>query len=188
LLQVHFYSLQGARLPKELSFGPEVEAEGIAALHIWGDGIVVISAATKQLWAAVGLAEPRATRLAPVPGLTAGAPAVTNAAGPGRPGSASGTGGGGGSSGVGHDVTSAQLGVLRPEESLSRGLEVLVAVGDRVWSVDERTATDQQLPAGAGGGAALAVAPGGAFVAVFCGDGRLRVFSSGERDRIVGAV
>jgi hypothetical protein len=176
--QVHFYSLQGAKLPKELSFGPEVEAEGIGALHMWGDGLVVLSAATKQLWAASGLAEPRAARLAPVPGLTAGAPAPPLAPGA-RPPSAGGGAPAGGGGGAAAEVTGAQLGVIKPEESLSRCLEVVVAAGDRLWVVDERGATDTPLPPGAGGAAALAVAPGGGFVAAFCGDGRLRVFASG---------
>lgn len=77
-------------------------------------------------------------------------------------------------------MTNEQIAVIRPEESLSRCLEVLVAWGGAIWVVDERTATDQALPAGAGGAAALAVAPGGGFVAAFCDDGRMRVFSSGE--------
>jgi len=160
------------RLPKELSFGPQVESEGVGALHLWGDGIALLSATTKQLWAAVGLSDPRATRMAAIPGVTAGSPAVTSAAAPtASPPSAGG---------VTNDVTSAQLAVLRPEDSVSRCLEVLVAVGDKIWLVDERSANDHALPPGAGGGAALAVAPGGAFVAVFCNDGRLRVFASGE--------
>ncbi|KIY95564.1 Vacuolar protein sorting-associated protein 16 [Monoraphidium neglectum] len=179
--KVSFYSLQGVRLPKELTFGPEVESEGVGAVHIWPDGIVLMSALTQQLWASVGLREPRASRLAPVPGVTAGAPsAAAAAARPGTPGGrdaaaavATGTG-----PAPLAGVTSAQLAVIRPEESLSLCLEVLVAAGGAVWVVDERSATDQRLPPGAGGAAALAVAPGGGFVAAFCEDGRLRVFSS----------
>ncbi|GBF95901.1 hypothetical protein Rsub_08492 [Raphidocelis subcapitata] len=182
--KVQFYSPQGVRLPKELSFGPEVQSEGVAATHVWGDGVVVLSAATGQLWAAVGLAEPRAARLAPVPGLTAGAPpppppaAAMGGGAAARPGSSGGGAAGGAAAAAVSAVTDAHLAVIRPEQSLSRCLEVLVACGGRVWSVDEGAATEAALPPGAGGAAALAVAPGGGFVAAFCGDGRLRVFSS----------
>lgn len=167
--QVHFYTLQGARLPKELSFGPEVEAAGVAAARVWGDGVVVVAAGSGALWAAVGLDAPRATRLASVPPLAAAAAA------------SNGSGGGAASEGAAGSISAAQIGVIRPDESLSRCLEVVVAAGGRIWVADERSASDFPLPAGAGGAAALAVSPGGAFVAAFCGDGRLRVFASGAR-------
>ncbi|KAF6254839.1 vacuolar protein sorting-associated protein 16 [Scenedesmus sp. NREL 46B-D3] len=56
--------------------------------------------------------------------------------------------------------------------------QVLVAVRETVWVVDDHGATDQPLPAGCGGVAAMAVAPNGAFVALACNDGRLRVMTS----------
>ncbi|KAI8468744.1 MAG: vacuolar protein sorting-associated protein 16 [Monoraphidium minutum] len=175
--KVSFYSLQGAKLPKELSFGPDVASEGVGAVHVWPDGVVVMTAVTKQLWAAVGLREPRAARLAPIPGVTAGAPAG-RAPAAARGAKDGGSGGGGAAAASGPEITSTQIAVIRPEESLSRCLEVLVAAGGAIWSVDERSATDQRLPPGDGGAAAVAVSPGGGFVAAFCGDGRLRVFAS----------
>lgn len=59
-------------------------------------------------------------------------------------------------------------------------LQVLVAVRDTVWVVDDHGATDQPLPAGCGGVAAMAVSPNGTFVALSCNDGKLRVMTSGE--------
>jgi hypothetical protein len=59
-------------------------------------------------------------------------------------------------------------------------LQVLAAVRETVWVVDDHGATDQPLPAGCGGVAAMAVSPNGAFVALACNDGRLRVMTSGE--------
>jgi hypothetical protein len=58
-------------------------------------------------------------------------------------------------------------------------LQVLVAVRETVWVVDDHGATDQPLPAGCGGVAAMAVSPNGTFVALSCNDGRLRVMTSG---------
>lgn len=60
-------------------------------------------------------------------------------------------------------------------------LQVLVAVRETVWVVDDHGATDQPLPAGCGGVAAMAVSPNGAFVALACNDGRLRVMTSGKQ-------
>jgi hypothetical protein len=58
--------------------------------------------------------------------------------------------------------------------------QVLVAVDETVWVVDDSTATDHPLPLGCGGVLALAVSPDGAFVALQCGDSKLRVMASGE--------
>lgn len=59
--------------------------------------------------------------------------------------------------------------------------QVLVAVGETVWVIDDDGATDQALPAGCGGVASMAVSPSGAFLAVACLDGKLRVMQSGEQ-------
>lgn len=59
--------------------------------------------------------------------------------------------------------------------------QVLVAVGETVWVIDDDGATDQALPAGCGGVASMAVSPNGAFLAVACLDGKLRVMQSGEQ-------
>lgn len=69
-------------------------------------------------------------------------------------------------------------------------VQVLAAVGETVWVMDDHGATDQALPAGCGGVASMAVAPNGAFLAVACLDGKLRVMSSGEyaRDVLIAAV
>jgi hypothetical protein len=58
-------------------------------------------------------------------------------------------------------------------------VQVLAAVDETVWVIDDHGATDQALPAGCGGVASMAVAPNGAFLAVACLDGKLRVMSSG---------
>ena len=58
--------------------------------------------------------------------------------------------------------------------------QVLVAVDETVWVVDDSTATDHPLTPGCGGVVSLAVSPDGAFVALQCGDGKLRVMASGE--------
>jgi hypothetical protein len=65
--------------------------------------------------------------------------------------------------------------------ALLHNLQVLVAVRETVWVVDDHGATDQPLPAGCGGVAAMAVSPNGAFVALACNDGRLRVMMSGKQ-------
>lgn len=57
--------------------------------------------------------------------------------------------------------------------------QVLVAVDETVWVVDDHGATDQPLPAGCGGVASMSVSPNGSFLAVACLDGKLRVMSSG---------
>ncbi|KAF8057673.1 VCL1 [Scenedesmus sp. PABB004] len=155
--KVYFYSLHGECLAKQVSFGPEVEAEGVSHVALYPDGLVVLGAASGQLWAVVGLAAPRAARLPRVPGLDEAAA------------------GGGGADGAGGGVC---LGILEPRFTLSGGLEVLVACGETVWTVDDHRATDSPLPPGCGGVAGLAVAPSGTFVALACGDGRLRVMSS----------
>jgi hypothetical protein len=70
LLQVFFYSMTGVRVAKQVGFGPQLEAEGISQACLYPDGIVVLGASSNQLWAVVGLQEPRAVRLPPIPGLT----------------------------------------------------------------------------------------------------------------------
>lgn len=70
LVQVYFYSVTGVRVSKQVSFGPQLEAEGISQACLYPDGIVVLGANSTQLWAAVGLQEPRAVRLPAIPGLT----------------------------------------------------------------------------------------------------------------------
>ena len=52
--------------------------------------------------------------------------------------------------------------------------------------MDDSRATDQALPAGCGGVAAMSVAPNGAYVALACCDGRLRVMTSGEAPALIG--
>lgn len=96
-LQVYFYSMSGARVAKQVSFGPQVEAEGISKACLYPDGIVVLGASSNQLWAVVGLQEPRAMRLPAIPGATGG------------------TGGG---------TAVSCIAVLEPQFTLSSGLEV----------------------------------------------------------------
>jgi hypothetical protein len=62
-----------------------------------------------------------------------------------------------------------------------RATQVLVAVGETLWVVDDHGATDQPLPPGSGGVAHMALSPNGAFLAVACLDGKLRVMASGEQ-------
>lgn len=149
--KVYFYSMTGARVAKQVSFGPQLEGEGISQACIYPDGLVVLGARSNQLWAVVGLQDPRAVRLPALPGVT---------------------GSGGSSAAV------SCLAVLEPQFTLSSGLEVLAAVGETVWVVDDHGATDQPLPAGCGGVASMAVSPNGAFLAMPCLDGKLRVMSS----------
>jgi hypothetical protein len=59
-------------------------------------------------------------------------------------------------------------------------LQVLVAVDETIWVIDDHSATDQSLPPGCGGVASMAVSPNGSFLAVACLDGKLRVLLSGE--------
>ncbi|WIA22377.1 hypothetical protein OEZ85_004684 [Tetradesmus obliquus] len=171
--KVSFYSISGARSPKQVSFGPELEAEGVSHVALYADGLVVMGAKSCQLWAVAGLQEPRAVRLPRIPGLgvlQGGSNSSSNVAGAGAA-AADREGGQGGSSSV-------CLAVLEPRFTLSSGLEVLVAVRDTVWVVDDHGATDQPLPAGCGGVAAMAVSPNGTFVALSCNDGKLRVMTS----------
>eukprot|EP00879_Flechtneria_rotunda_P017255 GHRR01018076.1.p1 GENE.GHRR01018076.1~~GHRR01018076.1.p1 ORF type:complete len:487 (+),score=167.02 GHRR01018076.1:290-1750(+) len=166
--QVYFYSLLGARVPKQVSFGPELESEGISQVCIYPDGLVIIGASTHRLWAVVGLEEPRAVRLPAIPALQKTA-TITSSKSSSTAGPA---GGAAGSSAV------SCIAVLEPRFTLSSGLEVLVAVAETVWVVDDHGATDQPLPPGCGGVASMAVSPNGAFVALACTDGRLRVMAS----------
>lgn len=96
-VQVYFYSMTGVRVSKQVSFGPQLESEGISQACIYPDGLVVLGASSNQLWAVVGLQEPRAVRLPAIPGLT------------------------------GNSSSSAAvscLAVLEPQFTLSNGLEV----------------------------------------------------------------
>lgn len=95
--QVFFYTMTGVRVSKQVSFGPQLEAEGISQACLYPDGIVVLGASSNQLWAVVGLQEPRATRLPGIPGLT-GVAGSTSAV--------------------------SCLAVLEPQFTLSSGLEV----------------------------------------------------------------
>jgi len=99
-LQVYFYSMTGARVAKQVSFGPQLEGEGISQACIYPDGLVVLGARSNQLWAVVGLQDPRAVRLPALPGVT---------------------GSGGSSAAV------SCLAVLEPQFTLSSGLEVRAA-------------------------------------------------------------
>lgn len=100
-MQIYFYSLTGVRVPKQVSFGPQLEAEGVSQACVHPDSIVVLGASSKQLWAVMGLQEPRAVRLAPVPGLT----------------------------GISNSTTDAScLAVLEPQFTLSNSLEVSSSV------------------------------------------------------------
>jgi hypothetical protein len=72
--QVHFYTQHGTKLARELSFGKAVEQEGVSHCVIWGDGLLVVSAVSHSIWAAVGLKEPRALRLPALPDADAQPP------------------------------------------------------------------------------------------------------------------
>lgn len=114
-----FYSISGARSPKQVSFGPELEAEGVSHVALYADGLVVMGAKSCQLWAVAGLQEPRAVRLPRIPGLgvlQGGSNSSSNVAGAGAA-AADREGGQGGSSSV-------CLAVLEPRFTLSSGLEV----------------------------------------------------------------
>jgi hypothetical protein len=276
VFQVYFYSLLGVREPRQVSFGPEVEREGVGHAAVYPDGLVVMSRQTGQLWAVVGLQEPRVTRLPMVPALLSST------------GGNSSSGGGGSSRPGGAAAAAAAvscLAVLEPRFTLSSGLEasqgrmlwsneqpglftmkftlcgavkrlpllghaqqlcsavllggggvgscwgllggggisgqdkqytlnpvytadasvevvlcyvvlccvvlcccwqVLVAVGETVWVVDDHGCTDQPLPAGCGGVSAMTVSPNGAFLALACPDGKLRVMSSGDGGGVGG--
>lgn len=103
VLQVYFYSMAGVRVSKQVSFGPQLEAEGVSQACLYPDGLVVLGASSNQLWAVVGLQEPRAVRLPAIPGLT------------------------------GNSSSSAAvscLAVLEPQFTLSNGLEVGGAAAD----------------------------------------------------------
>lgn len=62
--------MTGVRVAKQVGFGPQLEAEGISQACLYPDGIVVLGSSSNQLWAVVGLQEPRALRLPAIPGLT----------------------------------------------------------------------------------------------------------------------
>jgi hypothetical protein len=96
-LQVYFYSMTGVRVPKQVSFGPQLEAEGISQACLYPDGFVVLGASSNQLWAVVGLQEPRAVRLPAIPGLTGNS---------------------------GSNAAVSCLALLEPQFTLSNGLEV----------------------------------------------------------------
>jgi hypothetical protein len=96
-VQVYFYSMTGVRVSKQVSFGPQLEAEGISQACLYPDGLVVLGSNSKQLWAVIGLQEPRAVRLPPIPGLTN----ISNSS-----------------------AAVACLTVLEPQFTLSNGLEV----------------------------------------------------------------
>jgi hypothetical protein len=113
MTQVFFYSMAGARVAKQVSFGPQLEAEGISQAVVYADGIVVLGARSAQLWAVNGLQEPRAVRLPTVPGLTS-----SSSSG----GSSGGVAAGAGAAGGGGSVSC--LAVLEPQFTLSSGLEV----------------------------------------------------------------
>lgn len=104
-VQAFFYSLLGARIPKAVSFGQQLESEGISHICMYSDGFVVVGASSSQFWAVIGLQEPRATRLPQIPGL------------------GSGDAGSLGSSSV------SCLAVLEPRFTLSSGLEVRWVTG-----------------------------------------------------------
>lgn len=96
-VQVYFYSMTGVRVSKQVSFGPQLEAEGISQACLYPDGLVVLGSNSKQLWAVIGLQEPRAVRLPPIPGLTN----ISNSS-----------------------AAVACMAVLEPQFTLSNGLEV----------------------------------------------------------------
>jgi hypothetical protein len=96
-VQVYFYSMTGVRVSKQVSFGPQLEAEGISQACLYPDGLVVLGASSKQLWAVIGLQEPRAVRLPRIPGLTN----ISNSS-----------------------AAVACMAVLEPQFTLSNGLEV----------------------------------------------------------------
>lgn len=48
---------------KQFNFGPEVKEEGVAEVHVWETGLVVMTK-RYQFWAATSLTEPRAKKLA----------------------------------------------------------------------------------------------------------------------------
>lgn len=112
---VSFYSQHGTQLPREFSFGPEVEAGGVHLCVAYGDGMAVLAggAGAPQLWVVQGLAEPRPSRLPVLPVLRA------------------------------DEVTC--LALIEPHFSLSSGLEVLVAVGSTLMLVDDGGVTEHQL-------------------------------------------
>jgi hypothetical protein len=115
-----FYTISGARSPKQVSFGPELEAEGVSHVAMYADGFVVMGAKSRQLWAVAGLQEPRATRLPSVPGLGAVLQGSSNvpASGGASVGATAADREGGSSS------SSVCLGILEPRFTLSSGLEV----------------------------------------------------------------
>jgi hypothetical protein len=101
LLQISFYTLRGTKVSPDLLLPPEVTSEGVAAAVLYGDGVVVLTAATYQLWAIVGWSSRRPRLMPPVPGITAAAGQGEGAA-PGLP----------------------AIAVLEPKHTLSRALEV----------------------------------------------------------------
>jgi hypothetical protein len=126
-LQVFFYTISGARSPKQVSFGPELEAEGVSHVAMYADGFVVIGAKSCQLWAVAGLQEPRATRLPRIPGLgilqggsSSSSSSSSNVAGGNAGVGAAAADREGGQSGN----ISVCLAVLEPRFTLSSGLEV----------------------------------------------------------------
>lgn len=58
--------------------------------------------------------------------------------------------------------------------------QVIVALGETLWVVDDTSVTDTPLSPGCLGVTHMALSPDGAFVAVACLDGKVRVLSSGE--------
>ena len=89
--------MSGTRVAKQVSFGPQLEAEGISKACLYPDGLVVLGALSNQLWAVVGLQDPRAVRLPAIPSVTG------TSAGP---------------------AAVACMAVLEPQFTLSSGLEV----------------------------------------------------------------
>eukprot|EP00775_Hariotina_reticulata_P009376 gene9376-9539_t len=51
--KVYFYSLLGVREPKQVSFGSELEREGVGHTVVYPDGLVVMGRQSGQLWAVV---------------------------------------------------------------------------------------------------------------------------------------
>lgn len=131
-LQVSFFTPAGSRAPRHVSFGPELEAEGVSHAVVYADGLVVLGAVSRQLWMVAGLAQPRATRLPVIPGLTSSSSSSGNSGGSGPPsgGAKAGSGGGvaGGATSRGSSGGAASgtmcIAVLEPRFTLSGGLEV----------------------------------------------------------------